>query len=150
MLLMGGIPSLFAITELKRSYIYGNFMATVLLSQVFIEQSLGSMYAISGHDDIIGKGFAALIDMACQDGKITYELAESFHKLRRVRNPYIHHVTGLGERSYMGRIMKSDGLDPEDLVIKDAQLAVRTVADYLRQGSPDWNPGNISWNEGDD
>jgi len=38
MLLIGGTPSMFALDELKRSYFYGNFMATVLLAQVFIEQ----------------------------------------------------------------------------------------------------------------
>jgi len=32
MLLVGGFPSMFALDELKRSFIYGNFMATVLLA----------------------------------------------------------------------------------------------------------------------
>ena len=36
---------MFALDELKRSYVYGNYMATVLLAQVFIEQSLGGFYS---------------------------------------------------------------------------------------------------------
>ena len=35
MLLIGGIPAMFALDELKRSYVYGNFMATVLLAFPF-------------------------------------------------------------------------------------------------------------------
>ena len=53
MLLIGGVPSMFAIDELKRSYVYGNFMATVLLAQAFIEQSLGGSYSLGGKDQIV-------------------------------------------------------------------------------------------------
>ena len=43
---------MFAVDELKRSFIYGNFMATVLLAQVFVEQSIGGIYLLSGDDEV--------------------------------------------------------------------------------------------------
>src|SRR4051794_35325683 len=52
MLLLGGIPAMFALEEMKRSYAYGNFMATVLLAQIFIEHSLGGGYSLAGNDDV--------------------------------------------------------------------------------------------------
>jgi hypothetical protein len=147
MLLVGGIPSMFALDELKRSYVYGNFMATVLLAQVFIELSVGGFYLMTGKDDIAQKGFAVLIDMARQDGKITPELAETLHRLRKMRNPYTHQTGGIKSHSYMGRLYQPEFIAPEDLVVEDAKFAVRAVVDYLRHGSPDWTPTKYQWNE---
>lgn len=149
MLLIGGIPAMFALDELMRSYVYGNFMATVLLAQAFVEQSLGGSYSLAGKDHIVKKGFAGLIDAARDDAQITPEVADALHHLRRMRNPYTHHTIGKGKRSYMGRIAESAFMLPEDLVVEDAKFAVRTVVDFLRQGQPDWNPENVKWSEED-
>lgn len=149
MLLVGGIPAMFALEELKRSYAYGNYMATVMLAQAFIEQSLGGSYTMAGRDEIVEKGFAKLIDTALSDNHITTELATTLHSLRKMRNPYTHHTIGTGKRTYMGRLLESAPVAPEDLVLADAQFAVRAVVDYLRHGSPDWNPTKVNWHEGD-
>ena len=150
MLLLGGIPSMFALEELKRSYAYGNFMATVLLAQVFIEQSLGGSYSLAGKGSIAEKGFACLVDASLKDGNITPELAETLHRLRKMRNPYTHHIGGIGKRSYMGRLFETEFVAPEDLIVEDAKFAVRAVVDYLRHGSPDWNPETYPWREEQD
>ena len=147
MLLVGGIPSMFALDELKRSYIYGNFIATVLLAQCFIEHSLGGSYSTAGKDKIANQGFAALIDAALKDGQLTGEVAQVLHTLRKMRNPYIHFIGGAGPKSYMGRLVKQAVVSPEDLAVKDAKFAIRAVVDYLRHGSPDWNPDKVHWQE---
>jgi len=149
MLLIGGIPSMFALDELKRSYAYGNYMAVVMLAQAFVEQSLGGMYTISGRDEVVAKGFAHLIDVALSDGRLSKELADTLHALRRMRNPYTHHTIGTGKRTYMGRLLEGAPIAPEDLVVEDANFAVRAVTDYLRHGSPNWNPSTVQWQEGD-
>ena len=149
MLLVGGITAMFALDELKRSYAFGNFMATVLLAQAFIEQTLGGTYSLAGNDAVAGKGFAALVDEAQNDGQITPELAEILHRLRRMRNPYTHHIGGVGKRSYMGRLFEAEFVAPEDLVVEDAKFAIRAVVDYLRSASPDWNPETYQWSEED-
>jgi hypothetical protein len=145
MLLTGGIPALFALEELKRSYAYGNFIATVLLAQSFIEQSLAGSYILCG--DIAQSGFASLVAIARKDDTISAELADAFDRLRRIRNPYIHNIPGLGPRSYMGRLKEAEFVAPEDLIIEDAQFAIRCVVDFLRAGSPNWNPENVRWDE---
>lgn len=149
MLLVGGIPAMFALDEQKRSYAYGNYMATVMLAQAFVEQSLGGMYTLAGRDEVVAKGFAALIDQAHQDNQITQQVANDLNTLRKMRNPYTHHTIGTGRRTYMGRLMDSAPIAPEDLVLEDARSAVRAVADYLRAGNPDWNPTKVQWHEGD-
>ena len=149
MLLTGGIPGMFALEELKRSYAYGNFMATVLLSQIFIEQSLAGSYSLAGEDDVAESGFSALIEASLKNGQITPQLADTLHALRKIRNPYTHHTIGLGTRSYMGRIVASFTA-PEDLVVEDAKAAIRAVVDFLRHGAPDWNPSKVQWSHEDD
>lgn len=140
---------MFALEELKRSYLYGNFMATVLLAQAFVEQSLGGSYALAGKDHIVKKGFGNLIEAARDDGWITPDVADALQRLRKMRNPYMHHTIGTGIRSYLGRIAESEFTAPEDLVVEDANFTIRTVVDYLRQGSPDWNPEKVNWSETD-
>ncbi|MEW6715065.1 MAG: hypothetical protein AB1306_08260 [Nitrospirota bacterium] len=150
MLLWGGIPSMFALDELKRSYAYGNFMATVLLAQVFIEQTIWGSYALSTQDESTKNTFSNLIDTAYKDGLITSELSETLHRLRKMRNPYTHHIGGIGKRSYMRRLVETEFISPEDLVVKDAKFAVQSVVDYLRHNSPDWNPDKYKWSEEQD
>jgi len=140
MLLVGGIPAMFALDELRRSFIYGNFKATVMLAQSFVEHSLGGMYALAGQDNIVAKGFKKLIDQACADGHVTQELATTLHELRTMRNPYTHHTIGAGPRTYMERLAQSGHYVPEEMVVEDARVAIRAVVDYLRHGSPHWIP----------
>lgn len=147
MLLVGGIPSMYALEELKRSYAYGNFMATVLLAQVFVEHSLGGAYSLSGHDAIAEQGFAKLIDKAFSDSLIDSKLSKTLHTLRLMRNPYTHFSVASGSRSFVGRLLKSEQMAPEELVLEDAQYAIRAVVDYLRHNSPDWHPSKIRWSE---
>lgn len=145
MLLVGGIPAMFALDELKRSFIYGNFMATVMLAQSFVEHSLGGMYSFTGQDHVVGKGFKKLIDQACADGHVTRQLTATLHSLRTMRNPYTHHTIGTGPRTYMERLAQSGHYAPEEMVIEDARIAIRAVVDYLRHGSPHWNPDEVQW-----
>lgn len=133
---------MFALDEIKRSFAYGNFMATVMLSQVFVEHSLGGMYTMAGRDEIVARGFASLIKAALADGYITTELAETLHALRKMRNPYTHHTIGVEARTYMGRLVQNAPTTPEDLVVEDARFAIRAVVDYLRHGSPNWRPNH--------
>ncbi len=136
---------MFALDELKRSFIYGNFMAAVMLAQSFVEHSLGGMYALAGQDNVVAKGFKKLIDQACEDGHVSKGLAATLHNLRTMRNPYTHHTVGTGPRTYMGRLAHTEHYVPEEMVVEDARMAIRAVVDYLRHGSPHWNPDEVRW-----
>ncbi|NMX22050.1 hypothetical protein C5S30_06395 [ANME-1 cluster archaeon GoMg4] len=142
MLLVGGIPAGFAIYEMAHSYVVGDFMATVLLAQVFVEHSLGGSFIMSGDDDTATGGFSKLISQSLSKGLIPNALAEKLHKLRKMRNPYSHPNPGLTPRSYVGRMMEKKVYSPEDLAEQDARFALEIVVDFLRHGSPNWHPKN--------
>lgn len=145
MLLIGGMPAMLALHEMNHSFVVGNFMATILLAQVFIEHTLGGSFIMAGDDDTATGGFAKLIKEAVSDGSITSVLGEKLHELRRMRNPYTHPNPGLTPRGHMGRMVEQKLYDPEELAEKDARTALQTVVDFLRYGSPDWNPENPQW-----
>ena len=88
MMLTGGIGAVIAIGELRSSFLNGNFMATVLCCQTFIEHSLAGGYALSGQDALVEIGFKDLIHRSLADGNLSVELAASLHELREMRNPY--------------------------------------------------------------
>ena len=133
---------MFAIHEMTHSYVVGNFMATVLLAQVFVEHTLGGSFILSGDDDAVTGGFSKLISQSLSEGQINTNLAEKLHELRKMRNPYSHPNPGVTPRSYMGRMMEKGMYLPEDLAEQDARVALETVVDFLRHGSPNWQPGN--------
>lgn len=138
MLLVGGIPAMFAINELKSSFVAGNFLATVLVAQSFAEHSLGAAFSMAGDDKLAQAGFAKLIDASVARGWLAPEIAKQLHELRGIRNPYVHPLKGA--RGYMERLRKKQFPDPERLAAEDAELAVRTVVNWLRDGSPKWAP----------
>jgi hypothetical protein len=140
MLLVGGLPSMFAIQEMKHSFVVGNFMAKVLLAQAFVEHFLGGSFILGGDDSTATSGFARLVDQSLSRGELSIELAERLHELRRMRNPYSHPSPGMTPRSYMGRLVEKNIYDPEKLAEQDARFALQVVVDFLRNGSPDWRP----------
>lgn len=142
MLLVGGIPAMFAIQELQFSYINALYMSTILLAQSFIEHSLGGSFLMSGDDDIVEKGFSKLIDKALETNQIDQKLAGKLHELRKMRNPYTHPNPGITPRSYMGRMKEKDNYEPEILAEQDARFAIQIVIDFLRYGSKNWTPNN--------
>jgi len=139
MLLLGGVPAMLSIQELQRSYISGNFLAVVLLAQVFIEHSLGGEYGLRNEDDIVEGGLARLITQAGEDGIISPSLAKTLHELCKMRNPYTHPHGGVTARTYLKRLL-DDGPEPFALAERDARQAIEAVVDLLRERSPNWKP----------
>ena len=144
MLLVGGFPAMFAIHELRSSYINGCYMATILLAQSFIEHTLGGSFLMGGDDATVEKGFANLIKEALSIGQIDKELAKKLRELRKMRNPYTHPNPGVTSRSYMGRMKEKETYKPEILAKQDAKLVIQIVVDYLRNGSPNWKPSKVN------
>lgn len=149
MLLVGGIPAMLALYELRLCFIEGHYLACVLLAQTFIEHSLGGAYIMAGDERIAEQGFAKLIDRASADNLIEPELATQLHELRLMRNPYIHPKAGLGTRTYMGRLLEyqrnsSRDMMPEDMTRQDAEYAIQIIVDFMRAGSQNsgysWEP----------
>ena len=144
MILIGGIPAMFAINELTQCFINGCYLATILTAQVFVEHTLGGDFRLAGDDKIVSGGLKKLIDESNRTHRITPVLAARLHDLRIMRNPYTHPKRLMGPGSYMSRLIEKDAPRPEALAEQDAREAIRIVVDFLREGSPSWRPGSAA------
>ena len=133
MLLIGGVPAMLALHELQRSFIAGNFLATVLTAQVLVEHSLGGSFVLAGDDSVVNSGFAGLIDESLRRGWLSPSMAARLHVLRSMRNPYTHPKVGMHARGHMARMRDTGIWDPYVLAETDAREAIRIVVDWQRE-----------------
>jgi hypothetical protein len=151
MVLTGGFGAAMAIDELRSSFLNGNYMATILCCQTFIEHSLAGGYALNGQDALVEIGFRNLIDRSLADGRLSAGLATSLHDLREMRNPYIHPRIAPNRQSLLDRVVataremdprpkRNSGEPMRFMAERDARAAIQTVVDYLRHGCPSWAP----------
>lgn len=76
--------------ECKMTFINGEFISTVLLSQAFIERWLQMHYTTLGHATTASKGLKAIINHAARNDTIHHFLLPKIDELRKVRNPFVH------------------------------------------------------------
>tara|TARA_B100001123_G_C15078223_1_gene934561 strand:- start:359 stop:922 length:564 start_codon:yes stop_codon:yes gene_type:complete len=130
MLLQGGYQSLFALHEAGNSYVNGNYMAVILLSQAFIEHSLSGQFILAGEYAIAESGFKRIIDKALTFEFIDNELYAELDELRKLRNPYVHAKVGLKAGSLMKRFIKEQHFDAEQMAKLDAVRSLEILKKF--------------------
>lgn len=126
-----------------RSFIAGNFLATVLSAQAFLEHCLATALDAQGQLKVSRLRFAEVIDKCKQHALLTERLARKIHRLRTLRNPYAHRrqkSTTEWPTWFYKRVMSEAGGDYYALAEADAKLAVECVVDYIRSINPAWVP----------
>jgi len=132
MLIFGGMPATFALEEVWRSYIGANYLSVVMCAQNFLEHLLAAHHIMSGEDLTAEGGFSKLIDLAEKDGAVEPSMAERMHRLRKMRNPYVHPRSYSRPRNYMARIIDNGFKEPLVLLEEDAEFALALVSDFIR------------------
>ena len=124
--------------EAGRSFVGGNFIATVILTQDFVERSLFSL--LGGAGKLVGQkpGFAQLIAEAAAAGVLSEALAARLHELRRLRNPYVHNDRDSWPPRFVERAWTEADGDPYALTAEDARGALETGAIYIRGITRRW------------
>ncbi len=116
--------------EARLCWIYGAFVATIVMSQLTLEELLRGYYrAAKGVGGILdnGKevdsvGFKDLTEQARQDEIITPDEYVAFQRLRKdIRNPYVH------PRDVSPRKSKGDGIIRPDFVMQGIKISAPTL-----------------------
>lgn len=136
----GSVLSAFVMWEAGRCFIGGNFIATVLLIQAFVEHSLARVMVLSKNTRTRKLSFKQLIDAAVAAKEISLPLAAKLHKLRALRNPFVHPADETWPPAYYTRAIAQAGGDPYKLNEADARFAIEVVAKYIRQIIVRWDP----------
>ncbi len=114
--------------EARVSYIWGQFVATVLCATSYIEQVLSDELELGGHARPFK--FEKLIQAARDAQVVPSSVLDAVDKLRIVRNPFCHWRDD-DDADRIGARMKEQQKHPSALLEGDAQLAIGTMYDVF-------------------
>jgi hypothetical protein len=109
--------------EAKSCFVYGHFIATIILAASFIEHWLISSLQSGGHCKEASRGLAAAIKFARSTHLVDPVVLDQADHLRLIRNPFVH----LKEFDHEHTITQRAGkykTDPWTLSEKDAKEAL--------------------------
>jgi len=120
------LESMRVFQEAKDCFVYGQYVATVVLASAFAEHWLGGLLQASGHEKVATQGLAAIVAHYRERGALPPILCEQLDTLRRIRNPFVHlkdfdHPHNLGQR------MLKRQTHPDSILEADAKLALTTM-----------------------
>ena len=125
-LISGGWLSLRLLEEAKYCFVYGQFLATAILSVAFIERVIAARFYAAGRDDLERAGGLDLLRGALNAGWIDQQQFEQFDRIRRLRNPIVHFRRPLSRDTIEYRAVQSD-VGPDQLASDDAQEILRAA-----------------------
>ncbi|MFC1463169.1 hypothetical protein ACFLQU_06175 [Verrucomicrobiota bacterium] len=115
--------SAFVLSEVKMCFINGQFIATLMLTQAFIEHALQASLEGLGHPRVARRGLSEITKWFRSNRPQHDFLMEKIDKLRRFRNPFSH-LRPFDDPDTIGqRMFKSKQL-PEDIIEKEARDAL--------------------------
>lgn len=124
-MITGGEIAYAAWREARSSFIHGNFVATVLLSQSLAEQMLASFLTIGLDAEPLPPriGFRDTLNRCVTRGVISKGDAEDFEKLMNLRNPLSHHRL-IDDPTNLSRRVADERLSGEEHLRRDATFAI--------------------------
>lgn len=120
---LGQMELIFTFDEAKSSFINGEFIASIILAQSFIEKVLHAHFAQLGHEEVAKKGLNEMIKFAKKNKLINEYILEKVDSIRKVRNPFTH----FKEYSYpysLSNRMFENKTQPYEQLEKDAKKAI--------------------------
>lgn len=131
-MLYGGLAGLAPWDELQRTFINGEYLATILLGQAFLEQNLAGFLDLVGRDPVGRAGLAGILSAFRDRGWITDTDFDVLDRVRRLRNPYAHYQEAQHEDNLLRRAMR-ERRDHEVLIERDARAVVRALFHLLNR-----------------
>ena len=86
----GGLMSKFLFEETRYCFVYGQYLAVVVLGVAFVERTLAAEFYASGRNDLERSGIAELLREARAIGWLTAAEHDAFDRARKIRNPVTH------------------------------------------------------------
>jgi len=113
----------YLLSEAVKCFINGQFVATILLSQSFIEHWLEDRI---GKDKVKKYGnhsLANIIKAMKENNSVHISLLDKIDRLRKIRNPFVHYKPSDYEFNIM-KLSYPKKVKPEDVLCKEAKDAI--------------------------
>lgn len=128
---VGGVIAKFLFEEARYCFVYGQFLAVILLGLAFVEHTLASvLYAFYGRNDLQRAGIATLLKEAWKVSFISDEEFEALDRSRSIRNPVSHFRHSHHEDSVEFRAFQ-EGEDHFAVIERDAYHVMTVIFKLL-------------------
>lgn len=131
-LIPGGEVAFAAWAEARSSFVHGNFVATVLLSQALAEQMLAAMLSLGLDGETLPPkiGFRDTLARCRAREMITEQDAVDLKRLMDMRNPLSHHRL-IDDPSNLSRRAIDERISGEEHLRRDATFAISMAVRLL-------------------
>ncbi len=132
---LGGLMAKFLFEEARYCFVYGQFLAVILLGLAFVEHTLGAvLYAFYRRDDLERANITTLLEEARKAGWISDEEFDALDRARALRNPVTHFRRPLHEDTVEYRaIQEREG--PFRVIEQDAHHVMTVVINLLAKSA---------------
>jgi hypothetical protein len=126
----GGLMSKCLFEEARDSFVYGQFLATIVLGFAFVERTLAALFQACGLDDTEQETFNQLLQTGRSIGWVTQEETDALERARLIRSP----------ETYVRRPARQDPIDhrsavkhgaPYTILEEDARHIITVVMNLL-------------------
>ena len=114
----------FVFDEARRTFVNGDFVATILLAAAFIEHRLGSHSRSKGYVNVARQGLAQIVACARDHDFAAAYLLDKVDRVRQIRNPFVHLKPFEHEHGLIQRMIRGEVEEPATLLEKDAKEAL--------------------------
>jgi hypothetical protein len=126
----GGHISLYLFEEARYCFIYGQFLAAIMLGLAFVERVYASEMYASGKDGLARAGLHRLLSELLACGYICTEQFNALERARRNRNTVAHFREPLHKEGLIRRSVESDQ-HPYSLIEEDARNVLRVIMELV-------------------
>lgn len=121
--IFGSDESFKIFNEAIQSFVGGQFIATIILSQAFIERRFQEYFHIRLDDKKSKLTLSKLLKEFKDSGFIDDYFIDKIDKIRQKRNPFTHHREPLQKDTLMARSFETK-MNPDELLEQDAKEAI--------------------------
>ena len=86
----GGFLAKSSFEEMRYSFAYAQYLATILIGLAFIERTLSAVFYGWGRDDLQRANLSTLLDEALDSNVISKDEHKELSEIRKLRNSYAH------------------------------------------------------------
>ncbi|MDI7246974.1 MAG: hypothetical protein QME92_05835 [Bacillota bacterium] len=86
----GGWMAKYLFEEARYCFVYGQFLATIVLGCAYMERTLAAMLYGAGRDDLERASASKLFEEALKSGWLSAEESVYLERARNIRNPVVH------------------------------------------------------------
>jgi len=130
----GGLLARYLFEEARYCFVYGQFLAAIVLGIAYIERTLAALFYASGRKDLERAGLIQLLKEALNHGWIDQRDYANLQHARRIRNPVTHFRKPGDNETIEYRAVIGNEL-PYLIIEEDARHVIETALRLLEKNA---------------